>query len=151
LVNGIEALREQNQEADFVATTLGLTDGMELLVLHPGEGKGFRVELEAVNTMAHLFTLLQGELIGGGHLPGRPVDPAVIAVARGEVPHEKLLTDDARFHFYPWNAMRADGTLDAITGLFLGVEAVPQEIPLFEGERVLLLGPPAFGSRSWDS
>jgi hypothetical protein len=124
---------------------------MELVVLHPGEGKGFRVELEAVNTLAHLFTLLQGELIGNGHLPGPAPDPDVVAVARGEIPHERLLTDEARFHFHPWPALKPDGSLDAITGLFLGVEGSPEEIPEFEGERVLLLGPPAFGKRSWDS
>lgn len=151
LVAGIEALRERNREADFVAQTLSFTDGMELVVLHPGEGKGFRVELEAVHTLAHLFTLLQGELIGGEHLAGPPPDPEVMALATGEKAPESLLRDEARFHFYPWNAMGADGTLDPILGLFLGVEALPQDIPEFEGERILILGPPAFAGRSWDS
>ena len=58
LVRGIEALRERNREANFVSQVLGFTDGMELVVLHPDEGKGFRVALEAVNTNFHLFTLL---------------------------------------------------------------------------------------------
>lgn len=152
LVRGIEALREHNREADFVAQTLEFVDGVGLVVLHPGEGKGFRVQLEAVRTNAHLFTLLQGELIGGGHLPGAAVDPEVIAVARGEVPHEKLLDDHARFHFYPWTAMGADGSLDFAAGLVvLPVDGRPGALPEFEGERVLLLGPPVLGLRGWDS
>jgi hypothetical protein len=152
LVRGIEALRERNREAEFVAQTLGFTDGLELLVLHPAEGKGFRVELEAVHTNAHLFTLLHGALVNGGHLPGRPVSEELLGVATGEVPHEKLLTDEARWQFYTWRGLGPDGSYagaDMSTWLF--VEDPPAVIPEFEGERVVILGPPVLGLRGWDS
>ena len=43
-------------------------------------------------------------------------------------------------------------SLDPMTGLvWLGVEGRPESIPEFEGERVLILGPPVFATRSWDS
>jgi hypothetical protein len=152
LVRGIEALREHNREADFVAQTLSYVDGIELVVLHPAEGKGFRVELEAVHTNAHFFTLLHGSLINGGHLPGRAIDEQLLGVATGEVPHDKLLTDDARWQFYTWRGLYPDGSYagaDMSTWLF--VEDPPTVIPEFEGERVVILGPPVLGSRMWDS
>ena len=86
IVKGVEDLRESHRETNFVAQILGFVDDLELLVLVPNELKGFRVQCEAVATNAHLFTLLQGALIGGGHLAGEPIDPEVIAVARGETP-----------------------------------------------------------------
>jgi hypothetical protein len=151
LVRGVEALRERNREANFVSMVLGFTDGMEVIVLHPGEGKGFRVVLEAVNTMAHLFTLLQCELINGGHLPGSPVEDEVLGVATGEVAPERLVNDHARWQFYNWTGLRPDGSLggaDMSTWLF--VEDEPEAIPEFEGQRVVILGPPVLGMRMWD-
>jgi hypothetical protein len=152
IVRGIAALRERNKEANFVAMVLEFVDGLELLVLHPAEGKGFRIQLEAVRTMAHLFTLLQGELINGGHLPGEPVAADVLGVATGAIAQEKLHHDHARWQFYNWTGLRADGTYgggDVSTWLF--VEDSPMAIPEFEGERVVILGPPVLASRSWDS
>jgi hypothetical protein len=151
LVRGVEALRDHNREADFVATTLGFTDAMELVVLHPGEGKGFRVELEAVNTNFHLFTLLQGELINGGHLSGREVDPEVLAVARGEAAPDRLPSDDARFHFYDWRGPAGPGSsAHADMANWVWGEGRPGDIPEFEGTRVVILTPPVLGSRMWD-
>jgi hypothetical protein len=152
LLTRVEALRERNREAEFVAQTLSFVDGIELLVLHPAEGKGFRVELEAVHTNAHLFTLLHGSLINGGHLPGRAIEDELLGVATGEVPHEKVLTDDARWQFYTWRGLYPDGSYagtDMSTWLF--VEDPPTVIPEFEGQRVVILGPPVLGLRGWDS
>ncbi len=152
LVLSLVVLRERNSEANFVATTLGYTDGLELIVLHPGQGRGFRVELEAVNTNFHLFTLLQGELIGNGHLSGDAIEPDVIRIARGEVPHELLVNDRARFHFYNWAGLLPDGSLaGAEMATWICGEAHPEDIPEYEGERVIILGPPVLGMRGWDS
>ncbi|MBA4187165.1 MAG: hypothetical protein C0467_04020 [Planctomycetaceae bacterium] len=151
LVMGLVALRERNKEVNFVAQTLGFTDGMELVVLHPGEGRGFHIELEAVNTNFHLFTLLQGELIGGGLLPGDPIESNVVGVARGEIPHESPVIDHARFHFYNWAGLLPDGSLAAAdTETWIWGEAHAEEIPEFEGVRVVVLGPPVLGMREWD-
>ena len=148
----VEFLRDSHAEADFVAQVLSLTDDLELLVLAPNEMKGFRVQCEAVATNAHLFTLLQGALIGGGHLAGEPVDADVMAVATGATPATGVLTDHARFHYNNWLGLTADGQLDALRfGTWPGVGESPADIPPFQGVRVLLVGPTAFGSRGWDS
>lgn len=145
---GIEALRETQREADFVAQVLSFTDDLDLIVLAPKEGKGFRVKCEAVATCAHLFTLLQGALIGGGHLAGEAVDDEVIAVATGAAPHERLLHDHARFHFVTWPGS-LDNALDTI--IALPVEETPACIPSLDGQRIVLVGPPLLAGRGWDS
>lgn len=154
VVEGVEALRESHREADFVARVLELADDVELIVLAPNEVKGWRVRLEAVASCAHMFTLLQAALIDGGHLPGEPTDPEVVAVAKGEQPHERLLSDHARFHFSPWYSLAADGPSieSGLDGLIaMGVEAHPLGIPQLDDVPVVLVGPTAFASRSWDS
>lgn len=149
----VEALRESSREADFVAQVLDLIDDVDLLVLAPNERKGFRVRLEAVNYNAHLFTLLQAALIGGGHLEGEPLDEEVVAVARGEAAPTHVLTDHARFHFSPWYELTSDdpfvGSIGAIVAL--PVDGNPAGIPEFHGVPVVLIGPKVFGSRQWDN
>lgn len=152
IADGIEALREGSAEADFVAQVLGYTDGLELLVLAPNEGKGFRIALEAVATCAHLFTLLQAALIDGGHLDGEPTDPEVIAVATGATAPTLALHDHARFHFQTWGGLNPDGTLAGMNLMsWIGVEVSPADIPPFDGVPVVLVGPTVLGGRSWDS
>src|SRR5262249_30881783 len=145
LMDGLADLEADVPEANFLHQVLGFTDGLELLVLHPHERKGFRVVLEAVNFNFHLFTLLQGVLIGDpahGLLAGPAPDPRMLAVARGEEPHTELLSDHARFHFYNWTGWLPDRTY-AATDLATWVwgEGRPRDIALFEGRAVVLLGP----------
>ena len=154
LVAGVEALAEEHRECGFVAQVLGFTDGLELLVLVPNEGKGFRVACDAVATNAHLFTLLQAALIGGGYLSGEPVDEEVVGVATGEIPHTRLLHDHARFHFSSWTGLPKEGEfkgnlIDSI--LYFPVEERPVGLPQFDGVRVVLIDPVRSGGRSWDS
>jgi hypothetical protein len=149
---GIAALRTGHREANFVAQVLDFTDGMELLVLVPEKGLGFRVALEAVNFNFHLFTLLQAALIGGGHLPGVPPTGDVVAVATGAAPHRHLRSDHAQFHFYTWQGLLPDGSLAATDlGTWIPGEGRPSEIPPFEGTRIVLIGPALLGARMWDS
>jgi hypothetical protein len=157
LFEALDAWIESAPEAEFVQIVLDLADGLELLVLAPNERKGFRVKLQAVRTNFHLFTLLQAALIGdpdAGWLAGTPPDPRVVAVATGEQPHETLLVDHQRFHFYDWAALAPDATLrrdmNVLNATIWG-EGSPWDIPKVGTQRVVLLGPPLLGGRSWDS
>lgn len=148
----VAALAESHREARFVADVLALTDDLELLVLAPQAGKGFRVRLEAIATCAHLFTLLQALLIDGGHLPGEPCDADLVAVARGERAPQYLMPDHARFHFATWRGLHASGSAPHdVLAAWVPVEATPRDIPAFEGTPVLLVGPNLLGSRGWGS
>jgi hypothetical protein len=155
LLDGIEALAAHQREVKFLQRLLNLSDGEELIVLHPRENKGFRVRLEAIGTNFHLFSLLQEALVGDpavGMLPGPRANRKVIATAKGDIPHDRLITDSAVWHYYTWAGLLPDGTLATtpVTPWILG-EQTPREIPHFEGDRLILLGPPIVASRGWDS
>lgn len=141
-------------EVDFVLQVLNFVDDLELLVLAPDQRRGYLARAQAVHTNFHLFTLLQGALIGdpaAGWLTGRPLDPELLAVATGEAPHERLHQDEQRFHFHHLGAVEPGGAVRFDLGSTIWGEASPREIPLHRGRAVVILGPPILGGRSWDS
>jgi len=106
VAEALEPLEDEVPEAWFVRRVLELVDDLELVVLAPEVGAGFRVRLEAVRTNFHLFTLLQGALIGdreAGYLAGDPVDADVIARAHGA--YGPVVHDRAQFHFHDWTGL----------------------------------------------
>lgn len=153
LADALEELEPYVPEADFLRQTLALTDGMELVVLHPELRRGFRVSLEAVGTNFHLFTLLQDAVIGDpaqGFLPGAPTDKKTMAIARGEEPPIEDAYDSARFQFHNWFGLLPNGTVDgANMASWIWGEGAPADIDPFDGERVVLLGKTVLASRSW--
>ena len=142
-----------DRASQFTRLVLGYVDQLTLLVLAPAERKGFRVQLEAIATNAHLFTLLQAALISGGHLEGEALDPRVVGVAAGDIPHRELVADHERFHFASWQRIaHPPVTAQDTLASWLPVDGSPHDIPaLADGRRVISLGPRIVGKRSWDS
>lgn len=136
----------------FTARVLELVDDLVIHVLAPDQRKGFRVRLHAVATNGHMFTLLQGALIGGDRLVADPVDPAVLAIATGEVIATKSLSDHQRFRFDTWRGLATTNSLRADFASWIPVEGSPRDLPIGpSGLPVVLLGPPLIAGRSWDS
>jgi hypothetical protein len=148
LAGPAQALAERSQYASYIDDVLGMADDLSLVVLHLGERRGFRVLADAVRNNFHLFSLLHAELIGPGRLAGEPADPRVAAVAHGRYPDEEL-SDHERWGVHDATGIQADGTTGGVAGLLWG-EASPYTIPVVDGVRVILLGRPLFGARSWD-
>lgn len=138
----------------FTGQLLEATDDVELTVIAPEQQKGYRVRLEAIATNAHLFTLLQAELIRPDRLTasGPPIDPEVVAIATGDTPHKNLVRDEQRFRFDAWWGIETRTTMRGDMSAFLPVDARPRDIPTSPiGGRCILLGPTQLGGRSWDS
>jgi len=149
----VPGVAKLDRASQFTRLVLGYVDQLELLVLAPAERTGFRARLDAIATNAHLFTLLQAALISGGHLAGDPLDPRVVGVAAGDIPHRELVTDHERFHFASWQRIAHPPTTaqDSLAS-WLPVDASPRDIPaLADGRRVVYLGPRIVAKRSWDS
>jgi hypothetical protein len=148
---GLDAL---TTDVTFTASVLDAVDNLELTVLAPAQQKGYVVRLEAVATNAHMFTLLQSALVRADRLAasGPPIDPDIVAIATGEAPHTKRVSDDQRFRFDAWWGIETLTTMRGNLSSFLPVDASPREIPVSpNGDRCVLLGPPLLGGRSWDS
>jgi hypothetical protein len=132
---------------------VAVLDRAEVIVLHPSFQRGYRVRISGIGDNFQLHTLLADALIGDpdqGWLPGQRPDRRVAAAAkdgpfplpgspRGDVPIAV-----GAFNLWNWQGLQPDGTLPTGrngTEHWTWNEGVPADITLFEGQRVLLLGP----------
>jgi hypothetical protein len=148
LVRAAESARSDQPYAYYLAELLGMVDDEQLLVLDTTQRRGYRVRLTAVRNNFHLFTLLQDAL-----LPGDPrLQKLAVSIAKGE----RMLSDvspsewaefgehdTARWSFRPWLAPPND------PACWIWGESKPTEIPMLDGERIVLLGP-LDSPRSWE-
>lgn len=163
LLERSEAENAAAGHGSFLTDMLRVLDDERLIVLHPGERKGFEVRISGIADNFQLHTLIAGELIGNpkeGWLTGEKPDPRVVALARGGSFHGRLHTKGS-FNLWNWTGLQPDGSLpdpartsgvDAIrsTPDWIWNEGNPSDILPFEGVRVVLLGPPPY-SRSWNA
>jgi hypothetical protein len=137
------AARSWSTEAGFVTAVLQMVDDLELVVLHLGREEAWLVRLEAVASIFHLMSLMHDAF--PAWCGEDPVEPELAAMARGELASFERAVDHARFHLFDHTGL--EGQLSAT----LWGEASPAEIPSKDGVRYVLVGPPVFGGRSWDS
>jgi hypothetical protein len=154
LLAALEELGGQYGHAGTLWMMMQVLDDEPIAVLHPGEGKGYRVRISGLADNFQLHTLLADALIG--RLPGRwlrgarPGRAEVEAARDGDVGEDGPPAHGA-FNLWTWRGLKPDGTLrDPGSGSahWIWNEGVPADIPTFEGTRVVLLGPPPY-QRSW--
>jgi hypothetical protein len=141
LLERLAELEEHTIGAAWIRETLLRSTG-SLIVLHVSSGRGFRLHYRNVATCFHLFSLLQtaiGEQLPGGRKP----DPLITAAARGKSPDD--VKDEAWWHYGDPRSKVAD-LKASIWG-----EGLVREIPVIDGERIMLAWPPLLASRTWDS
>ncbi|WP_299530693.1 hypothetical protein [uncultured Streptomyces sp.] len=124
---------ESGHAFPFLTHALRVLDDEPLVVLHRPSRTGYALRMSGLGDTFQLHTLLADALVGGGHLDGRVPSPQEAAVCRdkqGEVP-----TVGA------FNLVAPDGS-------WLGNEGTPQDIPVVDGVRLLVLDPPPY-ERTW--
>lgn len=141
LLDRLEALEEYTAGAAWIREMLLRSSG-SLIVLHAPSGRGFRLQFRNVATCFHLFSLLQTAI--GERLPGGRTPSPLVASAARSGSREKV-QDEAWWHYGDPRSKSAD-LQHSIWG-----EALVREIPVIDGERVLILWPPLLKSRIWDS
>jgi hypothetical protein len=150
----LDELGGQYGHAGWLWVMMQVLDDEPILVLHPGEGKGFRVRISGLAHNFQLHTLLADALIGrfpGRWLRGARPTRAEIEAARDGAVREGGPSAHGVFNLWTWRGLKPNGTLrDAMSNSAYWVwnEGVPADIPPFEGTRVVLLGPPPY-PRSW--
>ncbi|WP_028649185.1 hypothetical protein [Nocardiopsis sp. CNT312] len=112
-----------------VGELLRMAETDRLLVLDRASWRGFRVRFDGVGDNFQLHTLLADALIGkeGRDLPGTRPDPRWAAACLNAAADP--LADVVRGE---WDLVGGDGT-------WIGNEALPRDIPVVDGERVLVL------------
>lgn len=121
-----------------VAELLRMAEADTVLVLDRASWRGFRVRFDGIGDNFQLHTLLADALIGkeGLRVPGNRPDPRWTAACL-DAPADPL----ADVVTGEWDLVGGDGT-------WVGNEACPADIPVVDGERVLVLEPQSL-AHSW--
>jgi hypothetical protein len=139
LLAAVDPVREHFSTADWLFGLLLVLDDTPLVVLDRATGRGYRVTIGGIGDNFQLHTLLAARLIGepaAGWLPGAPPAAAMIAAADGTGEPE------------PEDGIIGQFNLVDPYGAWIWNEGRPADIPLFEGERVVILDPPPY-PRVW--
>jgi hypothetical protein len=141
-----------------LADLLAVPDDEVVVVLHPARRAGFRLAVRGVADVGQFHVLLADAVTGdpaAGYLPGPPVAARFVSACRDVNPAATAgvpMAAAARYQLYTPSALRRDGNLpDGFGGCehWLWPATPMADVPRVGGERVVLLGPPAFAA-SWE-
>lgn len=158
LLQAAAGLDDLVEEVTFVNHALKLIDDVPLLVLHPDSRRGWRMVMNDVSTNVEMFVLLLDVLIGDpkkGMLEGVRPSSRAVSVVRDPTKTPKTPPEIKVL----WNLVGYTGVMPDLTlpspraddahPHWVWLEGVPLDIPVFEGERVILLQPPVM-KRSYE-
>ena len=154
LTKSLDHDRIQNYGHSFLTKMLLVLDDEPLLVLDTDEDKGYRATFSAIPDNFQLHTVLMGTLFGDpreGWIEAVGFDMNAIRHAMTHVCDQSAPTLTGAFNLWNWTGLQADGTLPkpgSASDHWIWNEGVPADIVPFEGQRVVILGPPPY-SRSW--
>lgn len=151
----IPGLREaalRHGAVDLVAL-LDVPDDEAVVVLHPELRLGFRLLVRGVADVAQFHVLMldaAGDLLPGPALPSR--FRTACAAANPVVPAGVPMIAEARFQFFRPSALQPDGSLPAgfrgCDHWLWGTQPLAA-VPRIDGERIVLIGTPAF-RQTWE-
>ncbi len=158
LSNAAVAIAPMCAAAKSLVELLAIPDDEVILVLHPESRTGFRMAVRGVADVGQFHVLMAAAISENPSMDfhkGQAVpDRFVVACRNGgpPIPAGIPMVMEARFQFYTPAAIRTDGTLPtefAGSDHWLWPAALLSAVPRIDGERVVLLGPPAFRAK-WD-
>lgn len=123
-----------------LAYALAVLDDEPLVVLHRPTGTGFEVRIGGIGDNFQLHTLLAHVLVGGGHVPGTGPSAESVRLATDPEPAQGR------------TRTLATGTFELLApdGERIWNEGLPDDIPVVEGRRLLVLDEPTY-RRSWNA
>ncbi|HEV3144213.1 MAG TPA: hypothetical protein VGZ47_10040 [Gemmataceae bacterium] len=124
----------------FLRTIIRVLDGVEILVLHLEQRRGYRVKIGGIANLGQFQVLLAGALIGDPAerlLAGISYPPRIIAAARDQPADAMAQRVTPLFDLFEWQALRADGQLNE--DYFLPPPMLPADISALDGMRIVSL------------
>ena len=129
--DALEALQDVRYDLDYLVDLLRVLDDEEIVVVHRTSGRGWRLRIGGIGDNFQLHTLVAAALLSPVDdtlLPGNPPRPVEVAAAT-DGPLRPDGGMNARFHL-------VDGE-----GQWIWLEGVPADIPVVDGDRLVLLDP----------
>ncbi len=148
-------IAEIHEAGYWLSSMFQVLEDEPILVIEPSSSKGILARISGVVDNFQLNVLLMDGFPKPSFLSSRRVAKRVAEVARGNGPQR---TDDyvtGAWNLYTWPAIQKGRTLPAPSDYsssahWVWNEGTPEDIPVFEGRRAILLGPPAY-PRTWQS
>ncbi|MFF6842355.1 hypothetical protein ACFY8X_26830 [Streptomyces tanashiensis] len=131
----------ERHDLKCLAYALAILDDEPLVVLHRPTGTGFEVRIGGIGDNFQLHTLLAHVLVGGGHVPGTAPSAQSVRAATDPEPAVRGRTGAV-----------ASGAFELLApdGERIWNEQLPDDIPVVEGRRLLVLDEPTY-PRSWNA
>ncbi len=134
---------------------LAVLDNEPIIAIEPQTKLGVVGRISGVALNFQLNVLLMDSFPKSGFWRRRRVPRPVADTARGLGPQETRHTVSGVWNLYTWEAIQPGLTLpdpgaQGASQNWVWNEGTPADIPVFEGHRVVLLGPPSY-QRTWSS
>ena len=149
------SIADHHEAGHWLGLMLSVLDDEPILVIEPRTGLGILGRISGVVDNFQLNVLLMDGFPNPGLMAGRRVPQRVADVARGTGPQQTEDTVTGVWNLHTWRAVGPDLQLPdpddlAASAEWIWNEGSPADVPVFQGRRVVLLGPPAY-ARTWGS
>jgi len=144
-----------HEAGHWLRLMLSVLDNEPILAIEPETTLGIIARISGVVDNFQLNVLLMDKFPSSELFARRRVPQQVVDVACGDGPQETDDTVTAVWNMYSWEAIFAGFTLPSAddyhaSDLWISNEGIPEDIPVFDGRRVILLGPASY-PRFWRS
>lgn len=148
-----EELADYHEAGHWLSLMLSVLDDEPLLVIEPSARTGILARMSGVVDNFQLQMLLMDQFPQAGFLARRRISRQAAEIARGDGPQQIDETVQGAWNLYTCEAASPDGRLPdrnnyGNSRMWVWGEGTPADIPVFEGRRVVLLGPASY-DRSW--
>jgi len=148
-------IEERHEGGHWLRLMLAVLDDEPFLAIEPSTNLGIAGRISGIVENFQLHVLLMDAFPQRGLLRRRRVPQNVVDIALGNGPQGSEGTVTGAWNLYTWRALQPNLELPdpgeyASHANWVWGEGVPADIPPFDGQRVVLLGPPSY-ERSWGS
>lgn len=157
LLSDAQALEGMSSQARWISKILRVFDDEPIVVLEPATLSGLVGRMSGISENFQLNVLLMDVFpkSKSGWFSRRRVSREAAQIARGNGPQMASEILKGTWNLYAWTILRGrdelPGPLDVdASAHWVWNEGIPADIPCFDNQRVVVLGPPAY-ERSWRS
>lgn len=148
-------ISDHHEAGHWLRLMLSVLDDEPIVVIEPERSLGMVGRISGIVDNFQLNTLLMDVFPRTRLFSRRRVSRQVADVARGKGPQQTDDTVTSVWNLYTWQAIQSDLTLPdpnnyGSNAHWIWNEGSPEDIPVFEGRRAILLGPRSY-PRSWRS
>jgi hypothetical protein len=145
-----EKVAGQSDAGYWIKTMYSVLEDEPVMAIEPGTGLGIVGRISGVATNFQLNILMMDAFPLAHPNAPRRVSQAAAEVAKGSGPQQIAETVTGTWDLHTWKGADAGRTLRQGTDNWIWNEGTPSDIPLFEGRRVILLGPRSY-LRGWQA